>query len=206
MKVNIGKYRHHYNTARIEDWWLGFHHGTDGSMIDESMYTTLDYGVIALLDGVRWILNQTINRLNEWRGYQKIRVHVDPWDSWNADHTLALVILPVLEQLRDTSHGYFIVDPKDVPKNLRPSKKQIAHNKKTGMEDDKALDRYEWVMNEMIFAFRCKVSDDWEDEFFYFGDDMLDVKLVDPEGLDAKYKRIQNGFELFGKYYNALWD
>ena len=206
MKVNIGKYRHHYNTSRAESWWLGFHHGIDGSMVDESMYTNIDYGVISVLDGIQWILNQTINRFNEWRGYQKIRVHVDPWDTWSADHTLANVILPVLEQLRDTNNGYFLVEPKDVPRELKPTKQELDQYYETFETDSKAYDRYEWVMNEMIFAFQCKVDDDWEDEFFHFGEDMLDVRLVDPEGLKAKHDRIQRGFELFGKYYSSLWD
>ena len=206
MKVHIGKYRHHYTTSRIESWWLNLNHGVDWDLVSEADYTPIDRVIIKVLDGVQWLLNHTINEFNEWRGYQKIRVHIDPWDTWSADHTLALVILPVLEQLRDTSYGYFFVDPKDAPKNLRPSKEQIEHNEKTGMYDDKSLDRWKWVMGEMIFAFECKVNDDWEDQFYHFGDDMLDVKCVDPKGLRDTHKRIQNGFQLFGKYYQNLWD
>jgi hypothetical protein len=206
MKVYIGKYRHHYTVSGIEKWWLQFNHGVDWDLVSEQNYTPADRIVIKVLDGVQWILNHTINEFNGWRGQQKIRVHVDPWDTWSADHTLAHVILPVLEQLRDTSHGYFLVDLKDVPKDLRPSREQIEHNEKTGAPDDKAIKRWRWVMDEMIFAFQCKVDDSWEDQFYDFGDDMLDTKLVDPKGLKRMDKRIQKGFELFGKYYQHLWD
>ena len=36
----------------------------------------------------------------------------------------------------------------------------------------------------------------------------LEIKKlkVDHEGLDAHNKRMENGFRLFGKYYQNLWD
>jgi hypothetical protein len=36
---------------------------------------------------------------------RKIVVKLDPWDSWNANDTLAIIILPVLKQLKETKHG-----------------------------------------------------------------------------------------------------
>ena len=39
-------------------------------------------------------------------------------------------------------------------------------------------------------------------------DDLFSLKLIweDPEGRAAHQKRITNGFKLFGKYYENLWD
>jgi len=187
MRVNIGKYVHWYTTTRIENAYLEWRYKKYSWEIDDSDHDWIDKTVMRILDVWQNVLHYTINRIQS-RREQKIRVHVDPWDTWSADYTLAHVILPVLEQLRDTNHGYFLVDPKDVPRELKPTKKELDHYRKTMETDSKAYDRYEWVMNEMIFAFRSKVKDegDWENE--------------------ATLKRIQNGFELFGKYYNALWD
>jgi hypothetical protein len=56
--------------------------------------------------------------------------------------------------------------------------------------------RWQWVLNEMIYAFDCKANKD--DVYMRFRDD-----------LDAARKeqdRIANGFRLFGKYYEGLWD
>ena len=35
-----------------------------------------------------------------------IDVEIHPWDTWALDHTLALIIVPALEQLRDGSQSY----------------------------------------------------------------------------------------------------
>jgi hypothetical protein len=80
-------------------------------------------------------------------------------------------------------------------------------------------------MNEMIFAFESLeggVNEDWEFEFTTGEYDYQSVKQEDGNYLmvrgpnhtaetdwDARKeygKRIQNGFRLFGKYYQNLWD
>ena len=39
-------------------------------------------------------------------GHFDIDVEIHPWDTWALDHTLALIIIPALEQLRDNSQSY----------------------------------------------------------------------------------------------------
>ena len=39
-------------------------------------------------------------------GHFDIDVEIHPWDTWALDHTLALIIVPALEQLRDCSQSY----------------------------------------------------------------------------------------------------
>ena len=36
---------------------------------------------------------------------RKVEVKVERWDTFSMDHTAALIILPLLLQLRDTKHG-----------------------------------------------------------------------------------------------------
>ena len=55
-----------------------------------------------------------------------IKVHIDRWDTWSMDHTLAPIILPMLVQLKATKHGAPQVDDKDVPKELHMTKKEKA--------------------------------------------------------------------------------
>jgi len=151
-----------------------------------------------------------------------IKVHIDRWDTWSMDHTLALIVLPMLKQLKATKHGAPQVDVEDVPKELRPTKKELAAYNKDGTTDDKFFERWDWVLDEMIFAFDSKVNDDWEEQFESGTIDMQWVKLEDGnyqmvkgpndtreydwEGRKKYQERIQNGFRLFGKYYSNLWD
>ena len=153
---------------------------------------------------------------------RKIDVHIDRWDTWSMDNTLAYIILPMLKQLRDTKHGGPQVDIADVPKNLRPTEKQSEKYKNTGETDPKFFKRWDWVLDEMIFAFESKVDDSWEEQFESGESDLQWKKLeggmyqmVDGPAHTKKYnwagrkkyeERIQNGFRLFGKYYQNLWD
>ncbi len=122
---------------------------------------------------------------------QKIKVQIDPWDTWSMDITLAHIIVPMLKQLKETKHGAPDVDDDDVPQHLRRTEvPTMAYE-----TDDNYFKRWDYVMDEMIFAFESKLT--------YWIDQCED--LSSPE-VTLRYMRIQNGFELFGKYYHGLWD
>jgi len=113
------------------------------------------------------------------------------------DNTLADIILPMLKQLKETKHGSPFVDMEDVPEHLRGTTTEDWEPQFTFdfYEEDKVREgindihaRWDWVMNEMIFAFEMKAKDtDWSATW-------------------EESERIQNGFRLFGKYYQGLWD
>jgi len=126
---------------------------------------------------------------------QKIKVHIDPCDTWSMDHTLAPIILPMLIQLKAEKHGAPQVDYKDVPKELRPSKKEIDAYNKDGTTDENFFVRWDWVMDEMIYAFDCKAN---KDDVY--------MRFDDRDEMQKEQERISNGFRLFGKYYESLWD
>ena len=151
-----------------------------------------------------------------------IKVHIDRWDTWSMDHTLAYIVLPMLKQLKERKHGAPYVDLKDVPKELH-GKKLTKKQKNNGEVDDKYFERWDWVLDEMIFAFETKVDDGrWEDQFETGEYDLQWKKLEDGnsemvkgpnhtavtdwDGRKAYQDRISNGFRLFGKYYENLWD
>ena len=123
-------------------------------------------------------------------------VKIDKYDTWSMDHTLADIILPMLKQLNEEKHGAPWVDDEDVPDELKSTS---APPKKNEWDtDDNHFKRWDWVMNEMIYAFESKTKD-WDEEY-YRGD------VVDWDGMRAHQKRITNGYRLFGKYYEGLWD
>lgn len=180
-----------------------------------------------------WV--QSVYHVFNWlyfdRRKQTVKVKIDPWDTWSMDTTLGLIILPMLEQLKATKHGGPFVDPEDVPEHLRPTEKELEQAKKDGSTDEHFFDRWDWVMDEMIFAFESQTSD-WEDQFTSGKMDMLTVPIdtagnevdeldatmyrwdrgpndtyeIDFDGMKEYQARISNGFRLFGKYFNSLWD
>lgn len=143
------------------------------------------------------------------KGEQKISVRIDPWDTYSMDHTLAHIIVPMLKQLRTTAHGAPHTDDDDVPEELR-SMSALAKENEWDTED-KHFERWDWILGEMIFAFESKFDDDWHSKFYTYEDDgtsPFGIRIVntDTKGLDAYQARITNGFRLFGKYYEGLWD
>ena len=138
-------------------------------------------------------------------------VKIDHYDTWSMDHTLAHIIHPMLIQLRDTAMGSGQTDPEDVPEHLRPTDPPGPHN---NYEDSTVHERWQWVMNEMIWAFEQELQDDDTSKFYdHSGVDHsagLNTQIgqikVDRAGLEAHEKRKANGFRLFGKYYQSLWD
>jgi hypothetical protein len=169
-------------------------------------------------------------------------IQIANYDTWNMDHTLAVIIYPMLIQLKETKHGAPAVDLEDVPPELRmektaytgaPVQYDLFYDDVEKIQEELFFKRWDWVMEEMIFAFASKtVNEDWADQFhsgefdIYWapvdeeGNDVdeadaeyhemrqgpNDTHVWDKEGYMAYQERISNGFRLFGKYYEALWD
>lgn len=113
-------------------------------------------------------------------------VHIDYWDTWSMDITLADIIHPMLIQLKKTQHGAPCTDDDDVPEELRSTSARPKENEWD--TDEFHFERWDWILDEMIFAFDQKIKDKWE------GNN------------EELHKRISNGFRLFGKYFESLWD
>jgi hypothetical protein len=161
------------------------------------------------------------------RTEQTIRVRIDPYDTWNMDTTLANIILPMLKQLKETKHGVAHVDEEDVPEEMR----RPGESASIGPDDDANFEhlkvKWEWALDEMIWAFEQKLID-WEQQYYSGEHDLLsvcanpeapkkdqmfeiqegpnDTFTIDMDGMTAHQKRMTNGFRLFGKMYEALWD
>ena len=157
-------------------------------------------------------------------------VKIDKWDTWSMDHTLAQIVLPMLKQLKEKKHGAPFVDDEDVPEELKSTAAPAKEN--DWDTDENHFLRWDWAMSEMIFAFECKVDNSWEEafrsgehdikwipvdkdgnevpkgehKFTQMGKGPKDTYKCDYEGMKVVETRIQNGFRLFGKYYQGLWD
>ena len=150
-----------------------------------------------------------------------VNIHIDKWDTWSMDSTLSMIILPMLIQLKATKHGSPMVEDKDVPAKLRS---KVAPDPDDEYSDLNIHKRWDWVIDEMIWAF-TQITDDNNDAQFHSGvhdiyfeklDDgsgnsqmkrgPKDTRVYDKKGHAKHMKRIQRGTTLFGKYFRGLWD
>ena len=106
------------------------------------------------------------------------------------------------------------IDDEDVTKNLRSTAKGARKGLNEWDWDHNAEARYNWVLEEMIWAFTQKTLEDDTAEFYDHsethepGDDLntrISKLKVDRDGLKAHEDRKQNGYRLFGKYFQTLW-
>ena len=147
----------------------------------------------------------------ELKRTRQVYVRIDKYDTWGMDHTLALVALPMLRQLQATKHGAPHVDDADVPEHLKST---LVPKESEYDTDGNHFLRWDWVLDEMIWAFEQKVDDSADSQFYDHGEpvpgenimDAVRRMKVDEPGLMAWQARKANGFRLFGKYYEALWD
>ena len=206
MKVKIGPYRHRW-VSYVHDRYMDKKYGGWGKWEDNS--TRFESFLEKVEDGLQWIYNHSINLYLDKRPGQKIKVRIDPWDTWSMDHTLAPIILSMLKQLKESKHGSPWTDDEDVPEELRSTSTPPK-------EDEYDIDdfhhaRWDWVMGEMIWAFEQKTYD-WEEQYYGDWQESEDEPLggrflyLDPEGRKVHQERMTNGFRLFGKYYENLWD
>jgi uncharacterized protein YukJ len=181
-----------------------------------------------------WVAN-VCDWIDKLRGERTIKVRIDPYDTWSMDNTLAHIILPMLKQLRDTKHGSGYVDDEDLPPQMRYSDPKVDENG-WDLGDNWVHHKWDWVLNEMIWAFEQELDENWEDQFYHGTPNYVEIPVscnedgfkihqnvdeskdcfklkqtnpdywVDYEGMKRYNERIQNGFRLFGKYYQNLWD
>ena len=142
-------------------------------------------------------------RLMQWyenKRKRDVKIRIDPYDTWSMDHTLAMIILPMLKQLKETKHGSPLVSLEDVPEYMRATNTEDYDDQMTfDFYNDPELckqnvqcdvhDRWAWVLDEMIWAFE-DLSNPGELDLFSLSDD----------------KRMQHALMLFGKSYRGLWD
>lgn len=224
MKIYISKYRSHwispYTIIEYLFFWTAWSKcGRNKGVIADTDYVDHPGWVERLVSviepisrGIQWALDKIHPRI--------VYVKIDRWDTWSMDHTLADIVLPMLRQLKDTKHGAPDTDDEDVPEYLR---RHMAQPKENEWDTDSLhFMRWDWILDEMIWAFEQKVVDDAEDQFFdhsaydgsrlgnqeWLEDISNNVSKVkyDKVGHHAWQERKANGFRLFGKYYEALWD
>ena len=202
MKVYLSKYRYHwispYTVLEKVFFWREIDY--DEPIIDKwsDRLTPICQGIQKVLDFIHPKINY---------------VKIDRWDTWSMDYSLSFIVVPMLKQLKETKHGAPFVDDEDVPEELKSTSAPPKEN--DWDTDENHFKRWDWILGEMIWAFEQNLDDKSEEKFFDhaewdekekdFGKNLHKIK-IDQEGLKIHQDRKKNGFRLFGKYYQGLWD
>lgn len=229
MKVVIGPYKNWVGPYQIAEllcfWAKGTKSETD--IVARKPHWVHEFGtwLAENKDGT----DSTLTKICQWVESKRSRhvyVRIDRYDTWGMDSTLALIALPMLKQLQATKHGAPHVDDEDVPTELRSTS---APPKESEWDTDaNHFKRWDYVLDQMILAFECKVDDSWQDQYRSGEHDLKtkpcawdatgkptlyemvkgpkDTYECDYEAMQVHQDKITNGFRLFGKYYENLWD
>ena len=125
-------------------------------------------------------------KIGPYRKNRAYHIHIDDWDVWSLDHTLATIIHPALIRLSKIKHGH--------PDHDRYSDE--CYSEYDAQESfEEILNReeeYEELWNtrldKMIYAFGMIIGDDcynWSKE---------------------ENEKINEGLHLFSEHYFSLWD
>ena len=202
MKVYLSKYRYHwispYTILEVVFFWRKIDY-------DEPIIDKWSDRLAPICQGIQKVLDFIHPKINY--------VKIDRWDTWSMDHTLSYIIVPMLKQLKETKHGAPFTDDEDAPEELKSTSAPPKEN--DWDTDENHFKRWDWILSEMIWAFEQNLDDKSEEKFFDhaewdekekdFGKNLHKIK-IDQEGLKIHQDRKKNGFRLFGKYYQGLWD
>ena len=208
MKVHIGPYKNWIGPYQIAEKILFWKNDENDAV--EKLGERLAK-IPLLMRFCKWVSNEQ---------KRTIKVRIDNYDTWNMNSTLSLIIVPMLKQLKATKHGMPWTEYEDVPEHLRSTNAPPKENE----WDIDALHeaRWDWVLDEMIWAFE-QDNNDWEQQYYSGEVDFQFEKIegqkfsrmvdgpnhtfkIDQEGIKKHHERIKNGRRLFAKYYDALWD
>ena len=165
-------------------------------------------------DFCRWV--------HKHRKVKKV-IRIDKYDTWSMDYTLALIILPMLKQLKETKHSSAgNLEEFSMTSNI--SSQYCFDFYSDG--DDAAWEaghkKWDEILDKMIWSFEQIVDNDSDSKFWIDSKknlntpsypselcrkyDLLEGKEFDHVAYEKHHKRIEEGLELFGKHYNNLWD
>ena len=164
---------------------------------------------------------------------RKVNIQVDNYDFWSLDSSLALIILPCLLALKDNKHGvpneFVDVGGADYDAQQSFDFYTETHNEAW----DIGSKRWDETLDKMIWSFYQIALVDYENKYHHGKGDYDWVKSdkqflnpvtgkiedtyrmvdnnpkehwVDIDGYKLHNERIQEGLDLFAKYFRNLWD
>jgi hypothetical protein len=228
MHVKIGKYTTWigpYQIAELLCWWAPETPDEYGIKSKPDYVHNFGRWLSENKDGSSTLLNKSCHWIESKR-HRQIYVKIDKYDTWSMDTTLSHIIAPMLQQMQASKHGAPFVADEDVPDELKSTSAPPTEN--SWDTDANHFKRWDWVLGEMIFAFEAKRVGTWQEKYSSGEHDWStqpcawdehgkptmyqmvtgpnDTYVCDYDAMAVEQARITNGFKLFGKYYENLWD
>ena len=113
-------------------------------------------------------------------------IHIDNFDCWSLDYTLARIIHPALIRLKETKHGYPELWEDGMVTHHNWDRQLHFDFIDEDIETNYLIDKWNRVMDKMIYSFGKIMEDNYFD--------------------NEEWERIQEGLDLFSKHYTSLWD
>ena len=125
-------------------------------------------------------------KIGPYRKNRAFNIHIDDYDVWSLDHTLAYIIHPALIRLKETKHSYPELWEDGMVKHHNWTRQLHFDFIDEEVETKYLVDKWDSIMDKMIYSFG-KLAED-------------DLSVLDFDD------NIQEGLDLFAKHYTSLWD
>ena len=113
-------------------------------------------------------------------------IHIDNFDCWSLDYTLARIIHPALIRLKETKHGYPELWEDGMVTHHNWDRQLHFDFIDEDIETNYLIDKWNGVLDKMIYSFGKIMEDDYFD--------------------NEEWERRPEGLDLFSKHYTSLWD
>lgn len=164
---------------------------------------------------------------------QRVSVEIERHDTWNMAETLALIIYPMLVKLKEEKHGIPHDFSEVGGEDYADQKSFEFYEESQNWAFEERCKAWDDALDKMIWSFHQLIDDSWEEQYHHGNpkydwveteEAMLNPSTGNMEkmwqmidrnpgehwydyvGHQAHEARIQEGLNLFGKYYRNLWD
>ena len=127
-----------------------------------------------------------INILEPRKDNSADTIHIDNFDCWSLDYTLARIIHPALIRLKETKHGYPELWEDGMVTHHNWDRQLHFDFIDEDIESTYLINKWNGILDKMIYSF-SKIMED-----AYFDNE--------------EWETIQEGLDLFAKHYTSLWD
>lgn len=175
----------------------------------------------------------SIGKFPRGKGQQKVKVEIERHDTWNMAETLADIIYPMLLKLKAEKQGVPGDFSMVGGENYVDQKSFDFYEESQDWAFEEKCKGWDDCLDKMIWSFSQLIDDEWESKYHHGKHEtewvecadlrmnpvtgkmekMFQMKDKNPgghwydhEGHMLHEARIQEGLELFGKYYRNLWD
>ena len=125
-------------------------------------------------------------KIGPHRKNRAFNIHIDDFDVWSLDYTLANIIHPALVRLKETKHGYPQLYEDGMVTNAHWDRQLHFDFIDEDVETNYLIKKWDNILDKMIYSFDCIKKDN-------------NLEIED-------WDKVQEGLDLFAEHYTSLWD